>query len=70
MVDVERGAAAARKGMRPGDVIVRAGQKTVETPGEVVHEMERAAAAKQKAILLLINQRGTERFVAIPLERA
>ena len=70
VVGVKDGGAAARKGLRAGDVIERIGQTVVQSPRDVAREMKRAAAAKQKAVLLLVNQHGNERFVAIPLERA
>ena len=70
VVGVDEGGAAARRGLRAGDVIVEANQAAVATPGDVAREIERAAAAKRNAILLLVNQRGNERFVAIPLKRA
>jgi serine protease Do len=70
VVGVDEGGAAARRGLRAGDVIVKANQAAVAAPGDVAREIERAAAAKLKAILLRVNQRGAERFVAIPLKRA
>ena len=67
---VDEDGAAARRGLKAGDVIVKANQAAVEAPGDVVREVKRAVAAKLKAILFLVNQRGNERFVAIPLKHA
>ncbi len=69
VVGVDEGGAAARRGLKTGDVIVEANRAAVEVPGDVVREVERAVAAERKAILLLVNQRGDERFIAIPLKR-
>jgi serine protease Do len=69
VVGVDEDGAAARRGLNAGDVIVKANEKTVEAPGDVVREVECATAAERKAILLLVHQRGNERFVAIPLKR-
>ena len=70
VVGVDEGGAAARRGLKASDVIVKANQAVVEAPGDVVREVKRAVAAERKAILLLVNQRGNERFVAIPLKKA
>ena len=70
VVGVDEGGAAARRGLKAGDVIVKANQAAVEAPGDVSREVERSVAAKKKVILFLVNQRGDERFVAIPLKHA
>jgi serine protease Do len=70
VVGVDEDGAAARRGLNVGDVIVEVNQTAVEAPGDVIREVERTVAAERKAILLLVNQRGKERFIAIPLKRA
>ena len=69
MVGVERDAPAAERGIQPGDVIVGVGQERVASVGEVVAKVKRAAEEKQKAVLLLIDRKGNERFVPVPLAK-
>ena len=62
------GSPAARAGLRPGDVIVYAGRKTVSGPGEVAGAV-RAAASGDKPLLLLVKRNDHRRYVAIDLDR-
>jgi len=66
VTDVEDGAVAAEHGLRPGDVIVKVGQETVDGPAQAVARIDAAKQAKQKAVLLLLNRHGNELFVALP----
>ena len=70
VVAVEAGSAAAERGLRPGDVVVMAGQDPVAAPADVVRAVDSAAAAKRRSVVLLVSRRGEERFVALPLKRA
>ena len=63
------GSPAARSGLRPGDVIVRAGKKPVSDPGEVAGAI-RAAALRNEPLLLLVERNEHRRYVAIELDRA
>ena len=65
---VDPGSPAARGGLRPGDVIVRAGSRTVSRPGEVADAV-RAAASGDKPVLLLVERGDRRRYVAIDLDR-
>ena len=65
---VAPGSPAARNGLRPGDVIVRAGSRTVNRPGEVADAV-RAAASGDKPVLLLVERGDRRRYVAIDLDR-
>ncbi|WP_029009809.1 DegQ family serine endoprotease [Azospirillum halopraeferens] len=56
--------------LRPGDVIVRVGDRSVATPADVASTVAEAEKAGRKAVLLLINRRGTESFVALRLSQA
>ena len=67
---VERGSAASKAGIRPGSVINMVGQKAVETPDEVIKHVRDAAEKKQSAVLLRIEYRGQNRFVAVKLATA
>ena len=62
------GSPAARAGLRPGDIIVRAGSRAVSGPGEVAGAV-RAAASGDKPLLLLVERNDHRRYVAIGLDR-
>ncbi len=67
---VAPGSPAARKGVRPGDVIVTVANDPVRTAGEIESEVRAARADDRDAVLLLLNREGRERFVAVPLPRS
>ena len=56
--------------VRPGDVIVRVGSDTVKTPAELSNKIAEAEKAGRKSVLLLVNRRGAESFVAFKLGQA
>ena len=68
IVEVTPGSLAARNGLRPGDVIARAGSETVRRPGDVAGAM-RAAASAGKPVLLLVERGDRRHYVAIDLAR-
>ncbi len=68
IAEVAPGSPAARNGLRPGDVIVRAGSATVNAPGDVAGAV-RSAAAGDKPVLLLVERGEHRRYVAIDLDR-
>lgn len=60
---------AAGKNIKPGDVIVEAGQEQVRTPREVAESVERVQASGRQALLLRIEgKRGEVRFEALPIK--
>ena len=65
---VAPGSLAARNGLRPGDVIVRAGATAVSSPDDVAGAI-RAAASGDKPVLLLVERGDHRRYVAIELDR-
>ena len=64
ITSLEADGAAARSGLRVGDVIVRLGDRVVENPAEFDQAL---SAEDDKAALLLINRRGSEIFVGLSL---
>lgn len=67
---VESGKSSAEKGLRPGDVITHVNQAPVTSPDDVVEAVEKAEKSKRKAVLLLIDRKGEQRFVAVELTQA
>jgi len=67
VTNVERGSPASRAGIRPGQVITMVGQKPVESPSDVAEAVEQAAEAGRPSVLLMLEQRGARRFVAVEL---
>jgi len=67
VVGVKRDGTAAERGITVGDVIVGINQDRVSSVNDVVSKVKRAADNKQKAVLLLIDRKGNERFIPVPL---
>ena len=70
VANVRPGGSAARRGVRPGDVIVMVGQQHVTEPGQVAELVSQAADRDREAVVLLIHRRGQDRFLAIPFGNA
>ena len=68
IAEVAPGSPAARNGLRPGDVILRAGSATVNGPDDVAGVV-RSAASDDKPVLLLVERGDHRRYVAIDLDR-
>jgi serine protease Do len=69
VVDVAKDSPAAVKGVRPGDLIMEAGQEEVKNPGEVSSKIEDAKKSGRKSILLLVERQGDLRFIALRLDQ-
>lgn len=67
---VRSGSSAAEKGIRPGDVIVKVGGAKVRTPSEIVSGVAAAREERRDAVVLLVNHKGNQRFVALRLRHA
>jgi serine protease Do len=60
---------AARKGLRPGDVIVEVGQEEVSSPSDVARRVKKAKDDGRKSVLLLVDRQGDLRFVALRIDQ-
>jgi len=67
---VESNSPASRAGIRPGSVVNMVGQKTVDSPDDVIEHVRHASEQKQSAVLLRVEYRGQNRFVAVKLATA
>ena len=65
--DVAPTSAAADKGVKPGDLIVRVGQYMVKTPQDVLDRVNEERKSGATSVLFRIVTGGTARFVALPL---
>ncbi len=60
--------AAAKKGIKAGDVIVEAAQEAVSDPGDVAASVDKVRKAGRKAVLFRVEDgKGDLRFVAVPI---
>jgi serine protease Do len=68
---VAPGSVGAERGLRPGDVIRRAGDREVASGAALARLLEEAQTAGQGAIALKVERAGAgQRFVALPLRAA
>lgn len=66
VVDVAPDRAAAEAGIRPGDVILRADRKPVNSP-EALSKIVQDVGVKRGAIMLQVQRRGDTLFLAVPI---
>jgi serine protease Do len=64
---VEPGSPAEERGLRPGDVVLRAGDREAKAPSDVAEAVRAARRAGRPSIALQVERDGARRFVAIPL---
>lgn len=67
VTDVQRNSPASKAGIRPGHVITMVGQTTVDSPNDLVDEVEKAAEDGRPSVLLMVEQGDERRFVAVEL---
>ena len=67
---VEPGSVAAERGLRPGDVILRVGDRETAQPGDVVEAVNAARNAGRPSIALQIERDQARSFIALPLRAA
>ncbi len=65
VTEIANDSIAARKGLRPGDVIVEVGQEEVSAPGDVARNVAKAKEEGRKSVLLLLNRKGDLHVVAL-----
>ena len=70
VTDVDEQGAAAKQGLRQGDIIEQVSRQQVATPDEVGRLVQRAVAANKPAVLLLVNRQGNEVFLAVKVGKA
>jgi len=56
-------------GIRPGDVIQSVNQRPMNSPAEAIATIRQALASEHKNVLILINRRGTNHYLATSLEQ-
>ncbi len=66
--DVAGDSDAGKKGLREGDVILRAGEHNATAPADVASAATEARKAGRKSVLLLVTRDGRQTFVPIEVE--
>ena len=64
---LERKSLAAKHGIRIGDIINSANQKTLKTPEDLLAIVDEAKRNQRKSIMLLINRAGGNVFLSLPV---
>ena len=59
---------AALKGLAPGDVLVRVGQRPVSSVSEAASAIDEVRDSGRDAVVLQVVRNGAAQFVAIPFE--
>lgn len=65
IADVDPSSDAAKKGLMPGDIILRVGQKAISTPEQAVEVIKAAKEKGLKAVLLLVRSGEDTRSVSV-----
>ena len=65
---VTPGSPAAEKGLRRGDVILRIGDVPINSPQDLIDEVEAAVDDGEKQVLLLVKRDGQQLFRAVPFD--
>ncbi|MCB4821048.1 DegQ family serine endoprotease [Roseicella aerolata] len=67
VAEVRPDSLAAAQGLRPGDIVLRAGDRAVKGPRDVVEAVGTARKEGKPAIALQVEREGGQAFVALPL---
>ncbi|MEC7361111.1 MAG: DegQ family serine endoprotease [Pseudomonadota bacterium] len=65
VTEVEEGSPALDKGLQPGDVIKRFGQRRVENAADLAKSVAETLESGRAGVLLLVESEGRERFIQI-----
>ncbi|MEC7050207.1 MAG: DegQ family serine endoprotease [Pseudomonadota bacterium] len=65
VTEVEEGSPAFDKGLQPGDVIKRFGQRRVENAADLAKSVAETLESGRAGVLLLVESEGRERFIQI-----
>ena len=69
VTEVSSRIAATDRSVRPGDLIVEVSQEEVKTPADVVAKIKAAKDSGKKSVLLMVDQKGDLRFIALRLDQ-
>jgi serine protease Do len=69
ITNVDPRSEAADKGLKPGDVILDVGGKTVATPADVLEGIKEAKNKGRKAVLMQVLANRQARYIALSLEK-
>ena len=69
ITNVKDGSSASERDLRAGDVIVEVAQEEVTSPDQVVKKIDDARKAGRKSVLVMVERKGEQRFVGLPVER-
>jgi serine protease Do len=64
---IDAGSPLAALGIQPGDVIQQINQQPVTTPQQAESKLKQAQSGKGQNLLLLINRRGTNQYLALSM---
>lgn len=67
---VQQGSPASKAGIRTGSVINMVGQETVRSPQDLIARVKQAAEEKKSSVLLMVQENGQQRFVAVKFASA
>lgn len=66
VAEVAPGSPSQRAGIEPGSLISMVGQRTVNTPEELVDAVRAAAKNERPSVLLRVEKDGEQRFITVP----
>jgi serine protease Do len=69
VIAVDDGGAASEKGIKPGDVIIDAGQNAVESPDDLAQLAEKVRSSDRRTLLLRVENDDVIRYVVIDLSK-
>jgi serine protease Do len=69
VIGVAAGTGSAKKGLKPGDIIVEVNQEEVSLPDQIIAKINDAIKNGRNSILLLVNSNGNLKFYAIRIDK-